>query len=253
MEVEVSMTNHQPTRPSRILQFLGGQSASISSSGSGRRVLYRCPSCNRIWLQDGPRWQFDLKGHELTQLVQELSANLDILPAATCRLCLFQRATGAVEIDEYGSKDGDGKGFGVNWEAPEPIGAHLLATIVARSWLARQTSLVPDIVTTPKRLRAVLRWLVETTHFPLLTLLAERDSAELARTNPPGFGMAGTETWQWKGAIFQLPCRPLRDEAIVTLAIALPRTEPLDLQNLVMLWQSLAELILLGHVGGEDQ
>jgi hypothetical protein len=187
------------------------------------------------------------------QLVQELSANLDTLPAATCRLCLFQSATGAIETDEYGSKDGDGKGFGVNWEAPEPIGAHLLATIVARSWLARQTSLVPDIVTTPKRFRAVLSWLVETTHFPLLTILTKEGSAELTRTNPPGFGMAGTATWQWKGAVFQLPCRPLRDEAIVTLAVALPRTEPLDLQNLIAIWQPIVELILLSRVGGEDQ
>jgi hypothetical protein len=247
------MTNDQPTRHSHILHFLGGQSAPISSSGLGRRVLYRCLSCNRIWLQDGSRWEFDLQGHKLAQLVQELSANLDALPVSTCRLCLFQTVTGAVEIDEYGNKDGDGKGFGVNWEAPEPVGAHLLATIVARSWLARQTNLVPDIVTTPKRLRATLRWLMETTHFPLLTVLTEEDSAELAQTNLPGFGMAGTETWQWKGAIFQLPCQPLHDEAVITLAIALPHTELLDLQNLIALWQSLAELILLGRVAEDRQ
>lgn len=243
----------QPAQPQRVLKLLGGQAAPPASSGLGRRVLYRCPACLRVWYQDGPRRLLDLDERQLAQLVQELSANLEALPSATCRLCLWQNVGCVVEIDEYGSKDGDGRGFGLNWEAPEPVGAHLLATIVSLTWLGRQTRLEPDILTTPTRFRAVLRWLVETTHFPLLAHLTEADSAALATTNPPGFGMTGTANWQWKGAHFQLPCPPLRDEAFVSLAIALPRTEPLDLQEVIHLWQLMAEMILLGGITGEKR
>lgn len=82
-------------------------------------------------------------------------------------------------------------------------------------------------------------------------LLSEAESPILARENPPGFGMSGTGDWQWKGGIFQLPCPPLRDNALVSLAIALPRVEEVNLPELIRLWQLLAELILSGGITGE--
>lgn len=154
------------TRAQRVLAFLGGQKAPPATTGVGRRVLYRCPNCQRIWYQDGPKIHLDLDASEQARLVQELSAHLEALPPATCRVCLWREARGVVEIDEYGSKDGDGKGFGFSWEAPEPIGAHLMAAIVSCSWLGQQTRLESDIVTSPRRLRAVLHWFVKTTHLP---------------------------------------------------------------------------------------
>ena len=240
-------------RSRRVLQLLGGQSAPVASSGTGRRVLYRCPTCQRVWLQDGARRQLEVSERELALLVRDLSARLDVLPVEPCRLCVFRARTGVMEIDEYGSRDGDGRGFGLNWEAPEPVGAHLLATIVARSWLLRQTRLAPDILTSPTRLRAVLRWLTEASAFPLGMVLTEVESAELARSNPPGFGMEGTTDWQWKGGIFQLLCPSLRDEAIVSLAIALPPCEPLAIPEVIAHGPPLAELLLLsGSVGGDQ-
>lgn len=247
------MAETPSARSRRVLQMLGNQSAPAASSGFGRRVLYRCPTCKRVWLQDGARRQLELSERDLAHLVRDLSARLDVLPVAPCRLRVFRARTGVMEIDEYGRKDGDGRGFGLNWEAPEPVGAHLLATIVARSWLVRQTRLAPDILTSPARLRAVLCWLSEAKSFPLGIVLTEVESAELARTNPPGFGMAGTADWQWRGGIFQLPCPPLRDEAIVSLAIALPPREPLEIPELIAFWQALAELLLLSDSVGEEQ
>jgi hypothetical protein len=242
-----------PTRSQRILTLFGGQVAPLSASGIGRRVLYRCSVCQRVWYQDGSQRQLDLAEPELTQLVQELSANLETLPLATCRLCILREAHCVIEMDEYGNTDGNGKGFGFNWEAPEPVGAHLLATVVSLSWLAQQPQFTPDIITTPARLRAVLRWLSETTHFPPMMLFTERESLALAQTNPPGFGMIGTDHWQWKGGMFQLFCPPLRDEALVSLAIALPRTEPLEMSTVIQCWQNVAEIILLSGMIDEEQ
>lgn len=242
------MSEDSPMRSQHVLAFLGGQTAPLSTSGIGRRVLYRCPTCQRVWYQDGSRQRLDLEAHERMQFAQELSANLEALPLSTCRLCVVRNAGCVIDIDEYGSTDGKGKGFGFNWEAPEPVGAHLQAGIISSAWLVRQHKLEPDIVTTPKRLRAVLRWFTEITHFPLMVLFTEDHSDILARTNPPGFGMTGTAHWQWKGGLFRLPCPPLRDDALVSLSIALPRTEPLDIQELIHLWQMLAEVMLLSGI-----
>lgn len=232
-------------RAAHVLQLLGGQSAPVASSGIGRQVLYRCPECQRAWLQDGVRHQLELTPEELEQRAQSLSAHLEALPRERCRLCAWRQQISAVNIDEYGSKDGDGKGFGLIWEAPEPVGAHLQAAILGQSWFQHHPALSPDIITSHACLRAVLRWLCETTHFPLLTQMTEEISALLAAGSPPGFGMTGTEDWGWKGGLFQLPCPPLHDEALVFLAIALPPREPLILADLIALWQTLADLLLL--------
>ena len=231
-------------RAAHVLQLLGGQSAPVASSGIGRQVLYRCPECQRAWLQDGTRHQLELTPEELEQVAQSLSTRLETLPSERCRLCTWQKQISAVNIDEYGSKDGDGKGFGLVWEAPEPVGAHLQAAILAQSWSQSHPILNPDIITSHARLRAVLRWFHEATHFPLLTQMTEEMSSQLAAGSPPGFGMTGTEDWGWKGGLFQLPCPPLHDEALVFLAIALPRQEPLALDGLIVLWQTLVELLL---------
>lgn len=237
--------DHSPSRAAHILHLLGGQSAPLASSGIGRQLLLRCPDCQRVWLQDGARRQLDFAPGELEQIAQALSAQMEALPLARCRLCTWQQQRSLVDIDEYGSKDGDGRGFGLVWEAPEPVGAHLQAAILAQSWFLRHPLPSPDIITSPARLRAVLRWLCETTHFPLLIEMTEEIGAWLAAGSPPGFGMTGTENWRWKGGLFQLPCPPLHDEALVFLAIALPPREPLVLADLVTLWQKLADLLLL--------
>src|SRR5260370_5267332 len=58
--LEVAMSKQD-----RILPSLGGQSAPLTRDGQGRRVLFRCASCQRIWLQDGSRVAFDLSAPRL--------------------------------------------------------------------------------------------------------------------------------------------------------------------------------------------
>jgi len=231
----------------RILPALGGQSAPLTSGGQGRRVLFCCASCQRIWLQDGSRVVFDLSTQRLATLAQELSADLAQLPPATCRFCLFQHGRGAFEVDEYGR----GQGYGLSWECPDPL-THALGAVTAHQWMARQTApTAADIVTRPDRLRAVLRWLQAIRLPRQVQLFPPEYSAALAADNRPGFGASGTEDWQWKGFIVVLPCPPLGGPAIVTLGLALPPSEALASADLLELWQLLLEVALAGKLAGE--
>ncbi len=231
----------------RILPFFGGQSAPLTSDGMGRRVLFRCASCQRIWLQEGRRVVLDLSDLQLQTIVQELSADVTQLPPATCRFCVFQHGTGAFEIDEYGK----GQGFGLSWECPDPL-VHTMGAIMSQQWMARQMRpAVPDIVTAPVTLRKVLRWFKETRLPRQVQCFPPAFSASLAADTLPGFGATGTQGWQWKGYLLVLPCPPLGGSAIVTLALALPPTEPISAAELLELWQLLIDVALLGKLAGE--
>jgi hypothetical protein len=99
------------TADDRIHSILHGQTA--PRAGHGVRILWRCPSCERPWLQD-PRLPHScrvrLSTAEAQRVAQELHATLDDLPRATCRLCCYA-AGGELSIDQYGAGDG----FGLSW------------------------------------------------------------------------------------------------------------------------------------------
>ena len=145
-------------------------------------------------------------------------------------------------------------GYGFSWEAAEPIGAHLLASVVAQSWLETQAQPpLPDVVLHPQKVRQVLLWLSQTHALQCIHVLSAQEAAFIAAGNPPGHQMSGTQGWQWRGGLFLPHCPPLNDVAILTLAIALPADEPLDLAGLVHLWQELAALAAQGHIAGEEE
>jgi hypothetical protein len=225
-----------------------GQTVPPASSGVGKQVLYRCPMCQHLWLQDGYQVRQRLSPEEITTQVLRLSVDQTRLPLATCRLCLFQAGSGAFEFDEY--RETSIIGYGINWEAAEPVGAHAQATILAESSMRPQ--MVPDVVRDPKLARAVLTWLHQARVFPCVHVLDEQECAQIAINNPAGHGMTGTERWQWKGALFRLPCPPLGGAAIILLAFAQPPEQPLDIAGLVSLWQELAALALEGRFSGEQ-
>ncbi len=224
-----------------------GQTVPGASKGAGRQVLYRCTVCQQVWFQDGAQVRLRLAPEEIAEHAMRLSADLSRLPEATCRLCLFQVGTGVFEIDEYGAGT---IGYGINWEAAAPLGAHTQATIVSESRM--QAQMLPDVVRHPERARAVLSWLQQARLLPCVHVLTEQEAAQIALDNPPGHGMTGTEKWQWKGAFFRLPCPPLGDTALVLLVVAQPPVQPLDIVGLVSLWQELAALALQGHFSGEQ-
>ncbi|HEU5377136.1 MAG TPA: hypothetical protein VFV38_17025 [Ktedonobacteraceae bacterium] len=234
----------------RSCDFLGGQQAPRASDGIGIKLLYRCTSCQRIWLQDGSRIHLDLGEDQVVALAREVSADLAALPACTCRLCLSRTGGGAIEVDEYGK----GAGYGFSWECPAPQATHAIVTMLSCSWLSRQTdprATLPDVVTRPKTMRAVLAWFVELLPPPHLSMLDPGLLQLLMHANPPGFGQPGTEHWRWMGGMGVVPCPPLGGPAQILLAQALPVTKQPGLAQLFSTAQALAVLTLHGSVAGE--
>ena len=234
----------------RSFAFLGGQSVPRARDGVGRKLLYRCNTCQRIWLQDGKQVTLELDTLQIQALVRELSADLDRLPTSTCRLCLYRVGAGAVEVDEYGQ----GEGFGFSWECPHPSPVHAMLTVLSRDWLRQlpdRASSLPDIVTHPGRMRAILAWFRELPPPRQCCPLDRVILQELNRTNRPGFGQPQTEDWQWQGCSFETFCSPLGRRALLMLMIAMPAGERFYLPTLLPVWQSLAFLTLLGSVPGE--
>lgn len=227
----------------RSFDFLGGQRAPRASDGVGVRVLYRCGSCQRVWLQDGKRVILELEDTQVQALAREIVADLARLPMLTCRLCLFRAGGGAIEADEYGQ----GMGFGFSWECPAPHPLHALLTMFSQRWLCRlsdPSALVPDVVTRPHRMRAVLAWF-EQCQFPAQSWpLAPTTIRELTRTNRPGRGQSGTATWRWNGCQFLAPCPLLEGEALLLCALATPATNAFCLPEAFAVWQALAALAL---------
>lgn len=236
---------NDPSR--RVLDFLGGQTAPRSPHGMGRRVLYQCNRCHNIWLQDGTQTQQVVGEDEVRAVAELLSADPSHLPEATCRSCVLALGKGVVEIDQYG---GGGEGFGFNWEC-EPLHAHFFATIASLAWLKTSPDLIPDVVSSPSKVRALLHWLSESTAFPHVHTISQDDSQWYAIGNPPGFGMPSTRHWLWKGAIFRMSCPPFAGHASVTLAVAMPPEEPVDIPLLIGTWQALALQIVAGGIAGE--
>src|SRR5512146_486819 len=236
--------------PFRSCDFLGGQQAPRASDGIGIKLLYRCPSCQRIWLQDGSRIHLDLGEDQVAALAQEVSADLAALPAGTCRLCLYRAGGGAIEVDEYGK----GAGYGFSWECPAPQVTHAIVTMLSSRWLARLThprATLPDVVTRPQTMRAVLAWFVELLPPQRLNVLDPDLLQLLLHANPPGFGQPGTEHWRWYGGTCVVPCPPLGGPAQILLAQALPVTKRQEVAQVFSTAQSLALLALHGSVAGE--
>src|SRR5581483_2928400 len=92
----------------RSFDFLGGQDAPPASDGVGVQVLYRCPVCQRIWLQDGSSVILDLRPDQVEFLARHVSADLARLPTSPCRLCVWRTGGASISIDEYQQ----GKEFG---------------------------------------------------------------------------------------------------------------------------------------------
>lgn len=235
----------EPSETQRIFDFLGGQSAPVSSDGIGRQLLHRCPLCQRVWLQDGKSLLLDLRPEQIQHFAQKLSADLDHLPSAICRVCLWQKRGGAVEIDEYGQ----GAGFGFSWEIPHPLVIHALSAILSQTELLRDAK--PDVVTQREKLLAVLRDLKDAHPPRTIQFLDQAFCRQHATENRPGFGQTGTEHWQWQGCFFMLPCPVLHGDAVVTLMLALPSTETFLPSRAFRIWQFLLELTLQGSMLGE--
>ena len=229
----------------------GDQKTPRASDGVGIKRLNRCPACQRIWLQDGPNSALELSPDRLQTLAHELQADLNHLPQATCRLCLYRAGYGATEIDEYGQ----GKGFGFSWEYVQPEPLHAMLTILSLPWLQRQhqAAILPNVVTHPQTMRAVLSWFVELLPPSRVVPLPGEMLTLLAQRNSPGCHQPGTQGWTWKGWQCLVNCPPLHGPAQLVAVIAGPARDKPSFAEVFPVWQALAHVTLLGAVAEEQR
>jgi len=237
----------------RVRKALGGQLAPPSFDGHGTRILYRCGTCGRRWLRDGPRAELDLSSEQIHHLAAELHADLADLPRATCRICGAVHAGMEVELDGYHDRGGALLGIGISYEAADPPGAHVLATAHNVAWLERERS-VPraGVIVDFARTRRFLRWLARLA-YPTAGYapISPDESARMARDNPPGHGARGTDGWLWRGGSWYTSVPPLGGRCIVTIGQGTPPAEPYSLGATIAIVRLLAELVLQGRIAGE--
>jgi hypothetical protein len=226
----------------RSFDFLGGQHAPPASRGMGVQILYRCPACQRIWLQDGTSVILDLRPDQVQSFAQQLSADLTRLPASLCRPCIWRTGGISIEIDEYNQ----GESFGLSWQILRPAVLHaisaLLSSKATSTWESR-----PDVLTQHEKLRAVLHAVNQVARPQYIQRLPSFFGLLQALTVSPGFGQEGTAQWQWQGWAFRLSCPPLdaSGPATVIVMLALPPTEQVTGEEVFRLWQQLVDLTLL--------
>jgi hypothetical protein len=219
--------------PGRRLARFGGQAVPVSSSGTGRQVLYRCPICLYSWLQDGRMSHLRLSPARLITEARRLGADLEHLPNVICRLCLFQAGISSFQVDEYHTASAT-VGYGFDWEYP--AGMHLQAAIRAVSTLEAPVE-PADVPLQEDTLSAVLSWLADLQDRLDMHVFSDAENALLAHDNPAGEGR------QWKALSFVLMCPPLSDLAGVVLSMALPQDEFLDPETVIAFWRTLAAAV----------
>jgi hypothetical protein len=226
----------------RSFDFLGGQHAPPASSGIGVQLLYRCPVCQRIWLQDGSSVILDLRPEQVQSFAQQLSADLTRLPASLCRPCVWRTGGVSIEIDEYHQ----GESFGLSWEILRPVVLHAISALLS-SKAASMWESHPDVLTRHEKLRAVLHAITQVARPQHIQRLPPVFGYLQALTVSPGLGQEGTAQWQWRGWAFRLSCPPLDASGPTTVMVmlALPPTEQVTGEEVFRLWQQLVDLTLL--------
>ena len=233
-----------------VRRVLGGQWAP-EAYGGGRRILYRCPKCTRIWLQDGARVVLELSAAEIARYAVELSANVATLPGATCRICAAQ-TSGTVELDEYRTPTRIG-GYGVNIEGAHPPGMHLMLGVFAQDWTnTLRGAPRAGVVTDFQKCRAVVAWSGDLDFPAAYHPITLAEARQMAAINPPGHRAPGTASFIWRGADWLAKCPPLGGGwARVTLSQAMPPDESFSFRMLFKTWRELAPKLLQGKIAGE--
>ncbi len=242
----MSNHNHDPqhhkasSHPKRRLSRFGGQSVPLSTSGTGRQILYRCPICHHLWLQDGPTCTLRLSADQVRTKAASLHADLGHLPQMVCRLCLFEAGGSSFHIDEYRSASGS-VGYGFAWE--HAAGMRLQAGIRAVSTLSDPVG-PADVPLEEETLCAVLSWFANLETSLEVRVFSEAENVALCQDNPAGEGQ------QWKALCLVQVCPPLADLAVVVLAETLPADAPLNPATLIAFWKALA-VLMRAHITGE--
>lgn len=231
------------------------QSAPPSLDNTGRRVLFVCDHCGRRWLQDGGRYTLELSAAQVQALAQELAADLEQLPRATCRICAAQRG-GELNIDEYLTPAGPIFSYGFSYEGSEPAGMHLLCSILNVKLGASLRGRAPraGVVTDFQLCRAVMAWLEQLPMPAPYHPLDRPGAAAMARMNPPGHNQPGAEHFVWRGADWHTTCPALGGAVMVSMHQAIPNDEPYSLRITLECWHAIARRMRVsGRIAGEPE
>lgn len=224
----------------QVQRILKGQQAPLIDGE--RHILAHCRLCDRIWLMQGSLAHLSLSQEEIARWATRLGANIDDLPAMTCRTCADLSIGGEFALDEYADQTGRICGYGYSWEALDPP-AHMLVGVFLRSWLqtVRPQERYYNVVTDPPLARAVLSWLHSSTRRSLLYQPFPPEAiAGLSSTNPPCAHAPGTGEWVWRGAAWTGWCEPLGGGVRVTFAQAGNATDPFVLPAALAEWRGVA-------------
>ncbi len=236
------------------VQDLMRQALAPASDG-GVVALWRCNVCGLPWLADGPHAYLRLDGEELAQAVKRTHADLAALPYATCRLCGLQ-GVGEINIDEYGK----GQGYGLSWEGAPPIYPHMLITAVSQAYLETSARRGQEpragVVTQFPRCRACITDLAHVDTRAFLQRVSPFTLAEcagMAEMNPPALDASDTTRWRWHGLHWRglFPAIAMNTPTVITIAQALPITEPFSQSLMIDAMRAICAVVLAGRIGGE--
>jgi hypothetical protein len=218
------------------------------TADGGRKIIYRCPYCSRLWLMNGRGAGFALRTPEQRRFyLRELAVDplLAPFPLAVCRPCGLEFG-GLYSVEEYFRHEGSlsySRGFRLRWEEvkPYPTDAHLSCSILTLGeetdgrgdWCEQLSQVELDVVLSSLScVEGVVAWLkrLPAPGSPL-SYLAPGEAAGVA----PVVGGKG-QRLEWKGNSWFDWCPPLRDTVLVSMAIALPPGGQCPTRTLLELW-----------------
>jgi hypothetical protein len=208
------------------------------TSDGGRRILFVCPYCQRLWLKDGRHKALvRLTDKQEWLLVRELREGYhgETLAASLCRLCAAQLGGNCNVEAIYHSSNASAEGltpcgYRFSWEGIPPVAAHLLCVIarVPGREVAMVDTLLNDVLA--MRLdcsishnveRELMAW-VKCLSVPVnATPYSQSVKLAQSRLDPPVHGRDAIDR-EWCGHSWITDCPPLGGASVVSLALALP-------------------------------
>ena len=220
----------------------------------GRKILFVCPYCQRLWLSVGRHKVFVcLTDEQEWALIQDLREGYhgEELAASICRVCAI-RVGGTCKVEAMYRYDIEHldlrlRGYRLVWEGIRPAGGHLLCVVSRVGFPAKV--LVEDQVQEVLSMRIdapishtvgleLMAWMKDLPAPIDATLYSEEVKLVQARLDPPGHGDA-TTVLEWCGYSWVAHCPVLEGTSVISLAVALPKGVTCSPEVLLRCWSRL--------------
>jgi len=206
----------------------------------GRHLLSVCPVCKQPWYKVGRSEYPRLTPEQLTFLgavVQVDIQALYLLPKALCTICSTLHLGGMFSAEVYPHH----WGFRFLWESVSPRRIKLLAMVCRGEGLTLDALLqiIPEAFAEPLgEMRSLPTWLEMCPSPETIQAFTDEQSQQLAQRCPPGSAVDGS-LCQWRGYAWETSCPPLGDDALVSLAVAIPTLTLPPFDSLHVGWRVL--------------